>query len=137
MCRAGDSLIDANQIAALGGVVTGTGAIVVGFFATRSNVKMDDLATVTKQRDDEITARAAEVKARAKDRVEMQALHDEEIARKDRRIRELSIEMDERDRAITKADRLIYHLRAYVARLLRVFAERDETPPVRPAELDL
>lgn len=130
-------MIDANQIAALGGVVTGTGAIVVGFFATRSNVKMDDLATVTKQRDDEITARAAEVKARAKDRVEMQALHDEEIARKDRRIRELSIEMDERDRAITKADRLIYHLRAYVARLLRVFAERDETPPVRPAELDL
>ena len=129
-------MIDANQIAALGGVVTGTGAIIVGFFATRSNVKMDDLATVTKQRDDEIAARAEEVKARAKDRIEMQSLHDEEIARKDRRIRELTDEVDEQRKAISTLDRIIFHLRTYISRLLRVFADRDETPPPRPPELE-
>lgn len=129
-------MIDANQIAALGGVVTGTGAIIVGFFATRSNVKMDDLATVTKQRDDEIAARAEEVKARAKDRIEMQSLHDEEIARKDRRIRELTDEVDEQRKAISTLDRIIFHLRTYISRLLRVFADRDEAPPPRPPELE-
>lgn len=129
-------MIDANQIAALGGVVTGTGAIVVGFFATRSNVKMDDLATVTEQRDKEIAARAEEVKARAKDRIEMQSLHDEEIARKDRRIRELTEEVDAQRKAISTLDRLIFHLRTYISRLLRVFADRDETPPPRPPELE-
>lgn len=129
-------MIDANQIAALGGVITGTGTIIVGFLATRSNVKLDDLATVTKQRDDEIAARAEEVKARAKDRVDMQALHDAEIARKDRRIRELSSVIDEKDSELTQRDRIEFLLRTYVSRLLRVFADRDETPPPRPEGLD-
>ncbi|WP_322544409.1 hypothetical protein U2G91_15545 [Rhodococcoides fascians] len=128
-------MIDANQIAALGGVVTGTGAIIVGFFATRSSVKMDDLATVTKQRDEEIAARAQEAKARAKDRVELQTAHDEEIARKDRRIRELTIQVDEQYEALALREKVEFALRAYITRLLRVFAERDETPPQRPVEL--
>lgn len=140
--------MDAAQIAAYGGIITGVGTIIIGFLATRSKVKLDDLATVQGKL---VTANEdldKEQAARRKDRVEMESQHRSDKAQieaeheeRERqllgRIASLQEQVDAASRTITKLDKIVFAARTYIARLLRVFAERDETPPVRPADLDL
>ncbi|KIQ15343.1 hypothetical protein [Rhodococcus sp. MEB064] len=139
--------MDANQIVAIGGVITGLGTIYVGYIATRSKVKVDDVVTVQAKLDRTNEALEAEQAARRKDRVDMEADHRLDRAQADaehedrersmqRRIDMLSAQLDEALKALNKLDRILFHARTYIARLLRVFAERDETPPPRPEGLD-
>ncbi|WP_037183848.1 hypothetical protein [Rhodococcoides fascians] len=128
--------MDPNLLAAIGGVITATGVVATGFLSTRSKVKLDDIASLQTKLDNARTELDAERKARTEDRVEMQTRHDGEIASLERRVAMLTAQIEERDRAINHLDRIVLALRTYVARLLRVFADRDELPPPRPAELD-
>lgn len=128
--------MDPNLIASIGGLVTATGIVVTGFLSTRSKVKLDDIASLQAKLNSARDALDEERKARVEDRADMQARHDGEIASLERRVAMLTAQIEERDRAINHLDRVVLALRTYVARLLRVFAERDETPPARPEGLD-
>lgn len=128
--------MDANQIAALSGLVTAIGAIVVGFFATRTKVKLDDLAVVTNQRDKAIAEREDEKTARAKDSIETQARHDVELARKDRQIAELNRQIEERDKRINKVDRAFLAVHDWAVRLAHRLTDNGLDVPPRPAEMD-
>lgn len=140
--------MDAAQIAAYGGIVTGVVTVFFGFLATRSKVKLDDLATVQGKLVTANEDLEKEQAARRKDRVEMESQHrldkaQIEAEHEDRerallgRIASLQEQVAEASRTITRLDKIVFAARTYIARLLRVFAERDEVPPPRPAELDL
>ncbi|MDQ0283747.1 hypothetical protein [Rhodococcoides fascians] len=109
---------DPSVIAAIGGVIASIGAIIVGVLTTRKNNHLDDLALAIKQRDEarenegRANARAAEVDERANARVA------EVVAE------------------LTKRDRLVFVLRQYVARLVRLLIDGNIDVPVRPPEMD-
>ncbi|OZE11899.1 hypothetical protein CH296_27900 [Rhodococcus sp. 14-2496-1d] len=139
--------MDASQISAFGGIITAVGTIIVGFLATRSNKKMDELASVQAKLDATDEELELEQAARRRDRAEMEAQHRIDRAQIEaeheererqllRRISTLQSQLDEATRTITKLDRIVFAARTYIARLRRVFAERDEVPPPQPAELD-
>ena len=98
---------DPSVIAAIGGVIASIGAIIVGVLTTRKNNHLDDLALAIKQRDE---ARENEEKANA-------------------RVAEVVAEL-------TKRDRLVFVLRQYVARLVRLLIDGNIDVPVRPPEMD-
>ena len=128
--------MDASQFAALGGVITAVGTIIIGVLATRSKVKLDDLATVTRQRDTAIAERNDERRLRAEDSKEAEDRHDAEIARKDRRIAELNAQIEERDRHINRLDRLVLAFRLWAGRLAHKLVDSGIELPDRPADLD-
>lgn len=140
--------MDASQLAAIGGIITGIGTIVIGLLATRSKVKLDDLATVQEKLNTATEDLGKEQAARRRDRVEMESQHRLDKAQIEaehedrerallRRIASLQAQVEEASRTITRLDKIVFAARTYIARLLRVFADRDETPPQRPVELDL
>ncbi|MEW1933129.1 hypothetical protein AB0362_13150 [Rhodococcus sp. NPDC079359] len=98
---------DPSVIAAIGGVIASIGAIIVGVLTTRKNNHLDDLALAIKQRDE---ARENEERANA-------------------RVAEVVAEL-------TKRDRLVFVLRQYVARLVRLLIDGNIDVPVRPPEMD-
>lgn len=128
--------MDPNLLAAIGGVIIATGTVATGFLSTRTKVKLDDIASLQQKLNTANEKLDAERHARDEDRADLQARHDGEIASLERRVAMLTAQIEERDRAINHLDRIVLALRTYVARLLRVFADRDEVPPPRPVELD-
>lgn len=128
--------MDASQLAALSGVITAIGTIIVGVLATRSKGKLDELGTAIKQRDEARADLEEEIGARSRERTEMQERHDAEIARKDSEIDRLNAKIDERSRRINKLDRMLAALYGYVARLVRMVIDLGGTPPPRPPEVD-
>jgi chromosome segregation ATPase len=128
--------MDPNLLAAIGGVITASGVVATGFLSTRSKVKLDDIASLQTKLDTANEKLDTERKARSEDRADMQTRHDGEIASLERRVAMLTAQIEERDKAINRLDRVVLALRTYISRLLRVFADRDEEPPPRPAELD-
>lgn len=129
-------MMDPNLLAAIGGVITATGVVATGFLSTRSKVKLDDIASLQAKLDDARTDLEEERKARSEERADKQARHDGEIASLERRVAMLTAQIEERDKTISHLDRVVFACRSYIARLLRVFADRDEVPPPRPAEMD-
>ncbi|OZF40739.1 hypothetical protein CH296_00335 [Rhodococcus sp. 14-2496-1d] len=99
--------MDPSLLAAIGGVITSIGAIIVGVLTTRKNNHLDDLALAIRQRDE-----ARENEERANERVV------EVVAQ------------------LTKQDRLVLILRQYIARLSRLLIDRNIEVPVRPPEMD-
>ena len=99
--------MDPSLLAAVGGVITSAGAIVVGVLTTRKNNHLDDLALAIRQRDE---AREGEEKANA-------------------RVAEVVA-------GLTKQDRLVLILRQYIARLVRLLIDREIEVPARPPEMD-
>ncbi|WP_454174986.1 hypothetical protein [Gordonia sputi] len=123
---------DPTWLAALGGVITAITALVVGIMSTRSKVRLDDIATLKARIDELKESLAVEQDARRRDNAEMQADHDRQIAVYEARIDELVRQVAERDRAITKLDRLVMHLRTYIARLRRALIDHEVEIPDEP-----
>ena len=123
---------DPTWLAALGGVITAITALVVGIMSTRSKVRLDEIATLKGRIDELKESLAAEQDARRRDNAEMQADHDRQIAVYEARIDELVRQVAERDRAITKLDRLVMHLRTYVAQLRRNLIANEVEIPDEP-----
>lgn len=111
------------------GVLTALILALSGFVATilsaRSKAKVDEIGKLQ-------SALADAEKALEKAKQE----HKETVDYLEAKIATLRGQIDERDDAINKLDRVLLACRTYIARLLRVFADRDETPPPRPPELD-
>jgi hypothetical protein len=139
--------VDASEITAIGGLVAGVGSVLIGYLATRTKVRVSDVVVVQQKLDEANAALDEEQKARRRDRSEMEAEarvdraqieaeHEDRERGLQRRIDVLTAERDQALATVTKLDRVVFAARTYIARLLRVFAERDETPPPRPAELD-
>ncbi|WP_270483417.1 hypothetical protein [Gordonia jacobaea] len=123
---------DPTWLAALGGVITAITALVVGIMSTRSKVRLDDIATLKARIDELKESLAVEQDARRRDNAEMQADHDRQIAVYEARIDELVRQVAERDRAVTKLDRLVMHLRTYIARLRRALIDHEVEIPDEP-----
>lgn len=123
---------DPTWLAALGGVITAITAFVVGIMSTRSKVRLDDIATLKGRIDELKESLAAEQDARRRDNAEMQADHDRQIAVYEARIDELVRQVAARDGAITKLDRLVMHLRTYIARLRRALIDHEVEIPDEP-----
>lgn len=110
--------MDPSLLAAVGGVITSIGAIVVGVLTTRKNNHLDDLALAIRQRDE---ARENEDKANARTR-EVEA--------------EANARLIEVVAGLTKQDRLVLVLRQYIARLSRLLIDHNIEVPARPPEMD-
>ncbi|WP_290723816.1 hypothetical protein [Gordonia sp. UBA6683] len=123
---------DPTWLAAVGGVITAISALIVGIMSTRSKVRLDDIATLKARIDELKESLGAEQDARRRDNAEMQADHDRQIAVYEARIDELVRQVAERDRAITKLDRLVMHLRTYIARLRRALIDHEVEIPDEP-----
>lgn len=139
--------VDPSLIAAIGGLVTAIGAVVSGLIATRSKVKLDDVALLQRKLDEaeedleaERAARAADLDtARTQRNADLDAQrdrHDAEIARLEGRIAVLEDLLDARDKQITKLDRIVLAARSYIATLSRTIFDYGGTPPPRPNDLD-
>ncbi|WP_331436428.1 hypothetical protein RND64_04385 [Gordonia sp. w5E2] len=113
-------------------MITAITALIVGIMSTRSKVRLDDIATLKGRIDELKESLAAEQDARRRDNAEMQADHDRQIAVYEARIDELVRQVAERDRAITKLDRLVMHLRTYIARLRRNLIAHEVEIPDEP-----
>lgn len=139
--------VDPSLIAAIGGLVTAIGAVVSGLIATRSKVKLDDVALLQRKLDEaeddleaERAARSADLDTartqRNADLDAQRARHDAEIARLEGRIAVLEDLLDARDKQITKLDRIVLAARGYIATLSRTIFDYGGTPPPRPNDLD-
>ncbi len=103
-------------IAALAGLVTAMGAVITGVLATRSRVKLDDIATLHKKIADLEEDLDQERAARDRDAASCRAKHDRLIADHEEQLAGLRARLRERDRTINHLDRVILALRTYVAR---------------------
>ncbi|QSL99896.1 hypothetical protein SEA_AYOTOYA_33 [Gordonia phage Ayotoya] len=122
--------------AAIGGLVTATGTVVAGILATRSKVKLDDIAKLQARAEALEAERDADRIAHVQETDEVRARHAVAVADRDREIETLRAWVRERDRTINKLDRLVLALRTYVARLTRRLVENDVELPAVPAGID-
>lgn len=116
-------------IAAIGGLITATGAVVTGVLATRSKVKLDDIATLHARIDEREADLAAEREARDRDAEQHCARHAAVIADYERELACLRERLRQRDRTINHLDRVVLALRTYVARARKALLDAGITPP--------
>ncbi|QFG13459.1 membrane protein [Gordonia phage Powerball] len=116
-------------IAAIGGVITAFGAVITGVLATRSRVKLDDIATLHARIDELDADLAAEREARDRDADQHRARHAAVIADYERELADLKERLRQRDRTINHLDRVVLALRTYVARARKALLDSGITPP--------
>lgn len=123
-------------IAALAGLVTASGAVITGIFATRSKVKLDDMARLHATID-ELEANLAEEKAaREADNSMHRARHNRIIADYEERLDVLNERLRQRDQTINHLDRVVLALRTYVARARRALVAADVEVPEQVEGMD-
>ena len=116
-------------IAALAGLVTATGAVITGIFATRSKVKLDDMAKLHATIDELEADLAEEKAARDADDSMHRARHNRIIADYEERLDVLNERLRQRDQTITHLDRVVLALRTYAARARRALVAADAEVP--------
>jgi uncharacterized coiled-coil protein SlyX len=121
--------VSPELVAAIGGLITAAGAVITGILATRSKVKLDDIATLHARIDELEADLAAEREARDRDAEQYRARHAAVIADHERELAELKERLHERDRTINHLDRVVLALRTYVARARKALLDSGITPP--------
>ncbi|WP_207842616.1 hypothetical protein [Williamsia soli] len=112
-------------IASFGGLLAAIGALITGVLATRSKVKLDDIAKLHAKIDDLEADLAEEKKARDRDADQYRAKHSQTIADYEAELAELKERLRQRDQTIGHLDRVILALRTYVARARRKLIDRE------------
>ena len=116
-------------IAALGGLTTATGAVITGIFATRSKVKLDDIARLHKRIGELEQDLVDERAARESDGAANRTKHTAMIADYEAQIAALGDRLRQRDQTINHLDRVVLALRTYVARARRTLVGAGVEPP--------
>lgn len=123
-------------IASFGGLLAAIGALVTGVLATRSKVKLDDIAKLHK-RIEELEADLAEEKAaREADDSMHRARHNRIIADYEERLDVLNERLRQRDQTINHLDRVVLALRTYVARARRALVSAGLEVPEKVEGMD-
>lgn len=119
-------------IAAFATLLTASGTIIVGVLATRSKVKLDDIARLHEQIDELKADLAAEKTARDEDAAKNEERHNRTIAVYEQRLAAAEERLASRDRTINRLDLLVLALRTYVARLRRALVDNEVEVPTEP-----
>lgn len=133
---AAETVFTPENMGVAGALISAIVAGVATIITALSRSKLDALGQAIKERDEARADYAAEKEARKTDRAEMRAEHDVEIDRLRDRVRTLEAEVDDRNRRITKLDRLVLGFRTYVARLRGRIVDNNLELPERPDELN-
>lgn len=123
-------------IAALAGLVTATGAVITGIFATRSKVKLDDMAKLHATIDELEADLAEEKAAREADDSMHRARHNRIIVDYEERLDVLNERLRQRDQTINHLDRVVLALRTYVARARRALVAAHVEVPEKVEGMD-
>lgn len=116
-------------IAAMGGLLTATGAVITGILATRSRVKLDDIAKLHSKIAELEEDLEEEKAARESDGAAHRARHATVIADYEEQLAVLNERLRQRDQAINHLDRVVLALRTYVARARRALVAADVEVP--------
>lgn len=116
-------------IASFGGLLAAIGALVTGILATRSKVKLDDIAKLHARIDELEADLAKEREARDRDNDQARAKHSRIIADYEAELAELKERLRQRDRTIGRLDHVVLALRTYVARARRKLVDNEIDPP--------
>lgn len=112
-------------IASFGGLAAAIGALITGILATRSKVKLDDIAKLHAKIEGLETDLDQEKKARDRDADTARARHSQTIADYEAELAELKERLRQRDQTIGHLDRVVLALRTYVARARRKLVDRE------------
>lgn len=116
-------------IASFGGLLAAIGALVTGVLATRSKVKLDDIAKLHARIEELEADLAKEREARDRDNDQARAKHSQIIADYEAELAELKERLRQRDRTIGRLDHVVLALRTYVARARRKLVDNEIDPP--------
>lgn len=116
-------------IASFGGLLAAIGALVTGVLATRSKVKLDDIAKLHKRIEELESDLVKEREARDRDNDQARAKHSQIIADYEAELAELKERLRQRDRTIGRLDHAVLALRTYVARARRKLVDHEIDPP--------
>lgn len=116
-------------IASFGGLLAAIGALVTGVLATRSKVKLDDIAKLHARIEELEADLAKEREARDRDNDQARARHSQIIADYEAELAELKERLRQRDRTIGRLDHVVLALRTYVARARRKLVDNEIDPP--------
>ncbi|WP_288337828.1 hypothetical protein [Gordonia hongkongensis] len=116
-------------IASFGGLLAAIGALVTGVLATRSKVKLDDIAKLHARIEELEADLSKEKEARDRDADQYRAKHSRIIADYEAELAELKERLRQRDRTIGRLDHVVLALRTYVARARRKLVDHEIDPP--------
>lgn len=116
-------------IASFGGLLAAIGALVTGVLATRSKVKLDDIAKLHARIEELESDLVKEREARDRDIDQARAKHSQTIADYEAELAELKERLRQRDRTIGRLDHVVLALRTYVARARRKLVDNEIDPP--------
>ena len=116
-------------IASFGGLLAAIGALVTGVLATRSKVKLDDIAKLHARIEELEADLSREKEARDRDADQYRAKHSRIIADYEAELAELKERLRQRDRTIGRLDHVVLALRTYVARARRKLVDHEIDPP--------
>lgn len=116
-------------IASFGGLLAAIGALVTGVLATRSKVKLDDIAKLHARIEELEADLAKEKETRDRDADQYRAKHSRIIADYEAELAELKERLRQRDRTIGRLDHVVLALRTYVARARRKLVDNEIDPP--------
>lgn len=116
-------------IASFGGLLAAIGALVTGVLATRSKVKLDDIAKLHARIEELEADLSREKEARDRDADQYRATHSRIIADYEAELAELKERLRQRDRTIGRLDHVVLALRTYVARARRKLVDNEIDPP--------
>lgn len=123
-------------IASFGGLLAAIGALVTGVLATRSKVKLDDLAKLHARIAELEEDVADEKAARDRDADQSRARHSQTIADYEAELADLKERLRQRDKTINHLDELVLALRTYVARLRHRLVDNEIELPAKPEGVD-
>jgi predicted nucleic acid-binding Zn-ribbon protein len=117
--------VSPELIASFGGLLAAIGALITGVLATRSKVKLDDIAKLHAKIDELETDLTEEKKDRDRDADTARAKHSQTIADYEAELAKLKERLRQRDQTIGHLDRVILALRTYVARARRKLVDHE------------
>ena len=123
-------------IASFGGLLAAIGALVTGVLATRSKVKLDDIARLHAKIDELEADLADEKAAREADDSMHRARHNRIIADYEERLDVLNDRLRQRDQTINHLDQVVLALRTYVARARRALVAAHVEVPEKVEGMD-
>lgn len=121
--------VSPELIASFGGLLAAIGALITGVLATRSKVKLDDIAKLHAKIDELETDLDVEKKNRDRDADQYRVKHSQTIADYEAELAELKERLRQRDQTIGRLDRVILALRTYVARARRKLIDSEVDVP--------
>lgn len=116
-------------IASFGGLLAAIGALVTGVLATRSKVKLDDIAKLHARIEELEADLVKEREARDRDNDQARAKHSQTIDDYEAELADLKERLRQRDRTIGRLDHVVLALRTYVARARRKLVDNEIDPP--------